>query len=444
MNQFKKNPFLLTLLSFVLLILIGSLFLMLPMSRVPDTEISYVDALFTATSASCVTGLVVFDTATYWTAFGQTVIIILIQIGGIGALTLASYITLLSGHKVQMLEFKSLKESILIPGSYNTRQFLSLIVKVSLSVEAICGLIMTPKFVKLFGIKRGIYNAFFHSVSAFCNAGFDLNGRASKFSSLTAYYDVPSIVLPIIFLILFGGLGFITWDDIFTHKLNIKRYKLQSKLILVTTAVLIIIPLAYFFFIEFSLPQWVAKSQHAKFMISLFQTVTPRTAGFNTVDLNNLSDTGKVMTILLMFIGGAPGSTAGGMKMTTIAVLFITLISVFDQSNSTTCFKRVISDKVVKDAATILLMYIFFAIFGAMTLSLIENVPMMSALFETTSAIATVGLTLGITPTLHIASKIMIICFMFIGRIGSLTLIYSTVKSLNSSLKYPEENVSVG
>lgn len=444
MSKYKKNPFLLTLSSFVLLILIGSILLMLPFATVDDSKISFIDSLFTATSASCVTGLVVFDTATHWTLFGQTVIIILIQIGGIGALTLASYITLLSGHRVAMLEFKSLQESILIPGGYNTKQFLSLIIKVSLSVEILCSAIMLPKFVKIFGIRRGIYNALFHSVSAFCNAGFDLNGRASKFSSLTAYYDVPSIVFPIIFLILFGGLGFITWDDMFHHKFNFKKYKLQSKLILITSLILILIPLAYYYFIEFSLPQWVAKSQHAKFMISLFQTVTPRTAGFNTVDLNNLSDTGKVITILLMFIGGAPGSTAGGMKITTIAVLTVTLLSVFNQSNSTTCFRRVISDSVVKNAATILLMYLSFAIYGAMALSLIENVPMMTALFETTSAIATVGLSLGITPTLHLASKIILICFMFIGRIGSLTLVYATVNSTQSSLKYPEESVSVG
>lgn len=298
---------------------------------------------------------------------------------------------------------------------------------------------MAPVFYKDFGMK-GIWMAFFTSISAFCNAGFDLMGVKEHFSSLTYYMAQPVINITIMLLIIIGGIGFLTWDDIRSNGFHVHKYRMQSKVILWTTALLLILPAIYFFFYEFG-----SLTFKDRIFSSLFQAVTPRTAGFNTVDLTSMSDTGQSITIALMLIGGSPGSTAGGMKTTTIAVLFATAISTFRRKEYASYFGRRIDDDVIKNAATILLMYITLCFTGALIISMTEGYPMLTCLFESASAVGTVGLTLGITPSLHLLSRIILILLMFFGRVGGLTLIFAALSGTQKNVsKLPREKITVG
>ena len=297
-----------------------------------------------------------------------------------------------------------------------------------------------PAFIRDFGMMKGIWYALFHSVSAFCNAGFDLIGVKAPFSSLTSYASQPFINCTVMALIIIGGIGFLTWEDIKNNKLHFRKYRMQSKVILTVTGILIILPALYFFFFEYqSLPLG------ERILTSLFQSVTPRTAGFNTTDLTALSETGRMLITLLMLIGGSPGSTAGGMKTTTIAVLVSSALSVFRKKEDTHFFKRCISDDTVKSAATIFLLYIELFIGGGMIICRLENIPLLPSLFETASAIGTVGLSLGITSQLGIVSQFILIILMFFGRVGGLTLIFAaTTKTAANAAKYPQEKITVG
>ena len=299
---------------------------------------------------------------------------------------------------------------------------------------------MFSTFSKLFGKQKGIWYAVFHSISAFCNAGFDLMGVQAPYSSLTFFIENPVINLSVMTLIILGGIGFMTWDDIQTHTYHIQKYRMQSKVILMTTALLILLPALYFFFLEFeNIP--IGK----RILISFFQAVTPRTAGFNTTDLTQLSEVGIAVVIILMLIGGSPGSTAGGMKTTTIAVLFSTAISVFRRREHTHFFGRRVDNDTIRNAATILMMYITLFTFGGFIISRMENLPLLICLFETASAIGTVGLTLGITPKLGILSQFILILLMYIGRVGGLTLIFSALSgNQGHTARFPQEKLTVG
>ena len=285
-----------------------------------------------------------------------------------------------------------------------------------------------------------IFFSVFHSVSAFCNAGFDLMGESAEFSSLTKYVYNPAVNIIIMTLIIVGGIGFLTWDDIKTNKWHLRRYRMQSKVIIFTTAILIIVPALYFFFFEFS-----DLTLGKRVLVSLFQSVTPRTAGFNTVDASELSETGNVVVTTLMLIGGAPGSTAGGMKVTTFAVLLATTVAVFAKQDDAHIFARRIGNAIVKNAATILLMYVSLFTLGAMIISSIEGLPITQCFYETASAIGTVGLTTGITPTLGSVSKIILIFLMYMGRAGVLTIVFATKNNVQKNVvKYPLETITVG
>ena len=280
----------------------------------------------------------------------------------------------------------------------------------------------------------------FHSVSAFCNAGFDLMGETAKFSSLTSYVYNPVVNITVMLLIIIGGIGFLTWDDIKTNKWHIRHYRVQSKIIFLVTAILILVPALYFFFFEFN-----NLSFGKRILVSLFQAVTPRTAGFNTVDASQLSETGNAVVTVLMLIGGAPGSTAGGMKITTVAVLIAATVSVFRKRDSAHILRRRVSDETVKIAATVLVMYIVLFVFGAMVISSIESLPLTDCLYETASAIGTVGLTTGITPSLSAVSRIVLIILMYMGRVGGLTIVFATFGSTQKNLvKYPQATITVG
>ena len=432
----KLTSFQIIILGFSGVILFGTFLLMLPFSSRSGLATPFSDALFTSTSAVCVTGLIIHDTATYWSTFGQFVILLLIQIGGMGVITIAASFAMISGRKISLMQRCTMQEAISAPKVGGIVRLTGFIVRVTLVMELLCAAVMAPVFCRDFG-KKGLWMALFHSVSAFCNAGFDLLGVRTPFSSLTSYAANPVINFTIMFLIVFGGIGFLTWDDIRTNRLHLHKYRMQSKVILCTTAVLLIVPAMYFYFFEFT-----DLTRKERLLSSLFQAVTPRTAGFNTVELTDLSEAGQFITIALMLIGG---STAGGLKTTTIAVLLTTAISTFRRRENANLFGRRIDDDVVKNAATISLMYITLCCTGGLIISVSEGLPMLTCLFETASAVGTVGLSLGITPELNLLSRSVLILLMFFGRVGGLTLIFAALSSAQKKVsKLPKEKITVG
>ena len=413
---------------------------MLPISSVSGKVTPFNESLFTATSAVCVTGLVVQDTGSYWSTFGQAIILILIQIGGLGVITVAASFALLSGRKISLMQRSTMQEAIAAPKIGGIVRLTGFVLKATLIFELSGAVIMMPVLCKDYGVK-GVWLAVFHSISAFCNAGFDILGTdASKYVSLTQYVNCTSINLAVIFLIVIGGIGFLTWEDIYTNKLHFRRYRMQSKVILITSAILIIVPALYFFF--FDLNNLPIKQ---RILSSLFQSVTTRTAGFNTVDLTALQEPSVATMIVLMIIGGSPGSTAGGIKTTTVAVLIANSLATFGRKDSSHFFKRRIDNQVVKNASTILIMYLVLSFTGAVAISTAEKIPFLKCLFETSSAIGTVGLTLGITPELGLFSQLILILLMFCGRVGGLTLIYAAISNTKKNMsKYPLEHITVG
>ena len=436
----KLSSFQIILLGFAGVILLGALILTLPISSKSHEWTSFIDALFTSTSAVCVTGLIVFDTATHWTIFGQSVILLLIQIGGMGVVTIAVSLAVASGKKIGLFSRETMKNAISAPNVSGIVRLTGFIIKGTLLIEMIGALIMLPVFCTDYGAE-GIWMAVFHSVSAFCNAGFDIMGtKSGEFTSLTHYSAQPVINITIMLLIIIGGIGFLVWEDICKRKWRIREYRTQSKLVLIVTAALIVLPAAYFFFFECGdLPVG------ERILASLFQSVTPRTAGFNTINFTAISDTGLYLMIILMLIGGSPGSTAGGMKTTTIAVLFSSAFSVFRKKDNAELMKRRIDDETVKTASAVFLMYITLFLAGGMAISTIENLPITSCLYETASAVGTVGLTLGITPTLGSASEMILIMSMFFGRVGGLTLIYAAFGANKKQVaKLPADTIAVG
>lgn len=438
--QNKLSSFQIIILGFAGVIVLGALLLMLPISTQNGAVTPFSKTLFTATSAVCVTGLVVFDTASYWSGFGQLIILIMIQIGGLGVISVASFLSMLAGRKISLMQRQTMQNALSAPQMGGIVKLTRFIFLVSFAIEGIGALLLMPVFMTKYGI-RGIWMAVFHSVSAFCNAGFDLMGnQTGQYSSLTSFAGSGYVTLVICLLIMIGGIGFLTWKDIAVKKTRFKEYSMQTKVILVTTAILIVIPAVFFFFSDFA-----KEPLKDRICMSVFQAVTPRTAGFNTADLNKMSDAGRSVMMLLMLIGGSPGSTAGGMKTTTIAVLFANAIAVFRKRQNANCYGRRIDDSTVKNASAILFMYVFFSMLSAIIISITDGISMQMGMFETFSAIGTVGLTSGITPTLSAVSRFVLILLMFFGRVGGLTIIYAAFSQKDASiLKYPMENITVG
>ena len=314
------------------------------------------------------------------------------------------------------------------------------ILRSALVIELIGAIALFPVFVQEFGVLRGAWYALFHSISAFCNAGFDLMGVKAPFSSLTDYAGHPVVPIVIALLIVVGGIGFLTWEDIRTNRLCFKKYRMQSKVILTVTGALIVLPTVYFFFFEFS-----QEPMGRRFLLSLFQAVTPRTAGFNTADLTAMSETGQSLITILMLIGGSPGSTAGGMKTTTLAVLLASAFAVFRRKSDPHFFNRRISSETVSQAATIMMMYLVLFLGGGLAISRLEGLPVLTGLFETASAIGTVGLSLGVTPQLGCFSHLILIALMFFGRVGGLTLIFAALSNtVGINARLPQERITVG
>lgn len=438
LNQFSSARII--LFGFIIMIFLGASILSLPVSSRNGDFTPFIDALFTATSASCVTGLIVYDTATHWSLFGKIIIIVMIQCGGLGVVTMIAVFTQVAGKKIGLRDRATLQSALSAPQIGGIVKLTSFIFKGTIIIEMIGALLMFPSFMKDFGVTKGIYYSIFHSISAFCNAGFDLMGDVSKFSSLTKYQSDVMINISIMLLILIGGLGFLIWKDMINYKFDMKRYSTQTKMVLVMSVVLVIFPSVLFFFTEFS-----GLEIKTRILSSVFQAVTPRTAGFNTIDYTKFSDNGIAMTIILMLIGGGSGSTAGGIKMSTVFILVATMCSVLKQDKEVAVFKKRIEPDIIKNAVAVFVLDIVLFVAGSMIISGIEGFSLKETMFECASAVATVGLTLGITPHLGIISKILLICMMYIGRVGGITLIFAAVTPKNNgNARYPKEQVAVG
>lgn len=441
MKQFKKSLTAgrIIILGFAAVILLGTFILMLPISSRQREFTPFLDALFTSTSATCVTGLIIYDTATHWSLFGQAIILALIQIGGMGVVTLAVAISAIAGKKIGLMQRSTMQESISAPQVGGMVKMTKYILKVIFFTEAVGAILIAPVFCKSFGIIKGIWYAVFHSITAFCNAGFDLMGVKEQFSSLTYYSANIILNVVIMLLIILGGIGFLTWHDFKTNGIHFKRYKMQTKVILVTSGILILLPAIFFFFIEFSdLPI------KDRILASFFQSVTTRTAGFNTVDLTSISQSGMVIMSILMVIGGSPGSTAGGLKTTTIAVLIMSAISVYRKKSDPEIYGRRVGDAIVKKASALLILFMALLLGGTIFISTYEGIAFTDSLFEVASAIGTVGLTTGITPDLSLPSHIMLIIMMFSGRVGGLTLFFAAVSNKKTNVKLPLGDITVG
>lgn len=427
-------------LGFAALILCGALLLMLPISSQTRAVTPFHKALLTATSASCVTGLIVESTGAHWSLFGQIVLLLLIQIGGLGVVTVALCLVQLSGKRISLFQRGAMQDSISAPQVGGIVRLTALILKGTLLIETAGALLMLPSFCRAFGAK-GIWYAVFHSISAFCNAGFDLLGTPEvPYPSITAFSGDPVLCITVALLILLGGIGFLTWEDIRTHKLHLRRYRMQSKLILTVSVCLIALPTLFLFLFEFR-----TGSVGQRLLNSFFQAVTPRTAGFNTVDLAALSGGAKTVMVLLMMIGGASGSTAGGMKMNTVGVLFANAGAIFRRRNEVEVYGRRIDPATVRQAAAVAVLYLSLFLLGGLSISTIEGLPIGDCLFEAASAVATVGLTLGITPSLGVASQLILTVLMYLGRVGGVTLIYAAIANPDTTpSRLPQEKISVG
>lgn len=434
----------LIVLSFLGVMLVGAFILCLPISSAAREWTDPLDAFFTATSATCITGLAVLDTYTHWSLFGQIVILLLIQIGGLGFMTIMTLFAFITHRRISLHQRKMLMQSA---GNYQLDGVMSLIKKILIGTgifEGAGALLLAFRFIPLMGFWEGLYNAIFHSVSAFCNAGFDLMGKYGQFSSLTTFRDDPYVQIIIMSLIVIGGVGFFVWSDLLKCKFHMKKYTLHTKIVLTTTVFLLVTGALGFFFLEkdasmADLPLW------ERILASVFQSVTTRTAGFNTVDQMALSEGGSMLSIVLMLIGGSPGSTAGGMKTTTTLIVFLNIIATMRNRDDIHVFKKRIHDETVKQAAAIAGIYMILAIAVSAIIVAYEPVDLEHVLFEVSSAIGTVGITMGITTMLSSFSHILLMVLMFVGRVGGLTfaLAFST-ESMVADIQRPRERVLVG
>lgn len=426
------------------IILMGGFILSLPISSKSNIATPFIDSLFTAASAFCVTGLVVYDTFTHWSIFGQIIILLLIQIGGLGFMTIITQFSIFLRRKI------GLKERRLLMESANTLKIGGIVLLVKKIIirtfifEGIGALILTFNFYPTMGLKVGLYYGIFHSISAFCNAGFDLMGRFGEFSSLTNYTNNIVVNITIMSLIIIGGIGFVVWDDIALNKRSFRKYKLHTKIVLTTTFFLIILGAVIFYILE-SKYSMMNMSIKERVVASFFQSITPRTAGFNTINLKDLSEGGNLLTIILMIIGGSPGSTAGGIKTTTFITLIIASWSSAKQSNDISIFKRRLETDALKKASSITTIYMTTAIISIILISVLQDFSLKEIMFEVFSALGTVGLTLGITPSLNNISKIVITLLMYGGKVGVLSIAAVIgEKKEPASLSRPYEKIIIG
>ncbi len=430
---------------FVLVILLGALLLSLPISANSGKGTPFLDCLFTSTSATCVTGLIVTDTFTHWSVFGRTVIITLIQIGGLG------FMTLMTGFSMALHRQISLQERTLLKDSFNTPDIggmIRLTKKIligTVAVELVGALIFAARLIPKFGFWDGLGRSTFLSISAFCNAGFDLFGDQGTYSSLTAFSGDAVVIVTAALLVLIGGIGFLVWDDVAKHKWRFRKYRLHSKLVLSVTLLITLVTTVLFLFLERDHTN-AGLPFGQQLLNSFFDSVTPRTAGFNSVDTASLHPASSALTILLMFIGGSPGSTAGGIKTTTIAVLLICCLSNLFNRSGYNLFRRRLPAQVLVQAVSVAGIQLLLALTGVFLVSAAQpELALTDVVFECFSAIDTVGMTTGITRDLLPFSRVVIMLMMYCGRLGSLTFAMVFVQRKQKEiLRFPEESVSIG
>ena len=439
--SFNVSSFQLILMSFMLVIFIGGVLLSLPFASY-GSDTTFLDALFTAVSAVCVTGLVVHDTATHWTLFGKAVILILIQIGGLGVITVSIWFQLLAGRKINLFQRLTMQDAIGASQLGGIVRFTLFMLRATLITELVGAVLLFPVMIGRFSFGKSVGNSIFYAVSAFCNAGFDLAGTYSApYQSLTGFAGVPLINLVIMLLIIVGGIGFGIQSDILEKKGDFRHFRLQTKMVLITSVILIVFPAVYFFFADFGGEDW-----HIRILKSLFQSVTTRTAGFNTADLTAMSEGSMILMICLMLIGGSPGSTAGGMKTTTFAVLVVTMFHSLRGNDTITTSDRTLETSAIFHAITLMMLYVVLLFFGTLIISGVEGLPLLDTAFECASALGTVGLTRGITPTLGTSSKLILMGFMYFGRVGALTIFYAAPDFYKAkpAVQYPKESIMIG
>jgi trk system potassium uptake protein TrkH len=429
---------------FFLMILIGTGLLLLPCSAREGETTGVLEALFTATSASCVTGLAVYDTYTHWTLFGQLVLLLLIQIGGLGFITIGVGFSIAFRKRIGLRQRDLLKESINAMEIGGIVRLWRSIMQGTFLFEGVGALLLATRFVPEFGWAKGIYYSIFHAVSAFCNAGFDLMGTKEQFSSFVSYKSDTVVNLTLCALIILGSLGFVVWKDVAAHKLHWRQYALHTKLVLSVTAILVVGGAVLMYLFEQN-QTLVGMDTKTRILVSLFGSVTTRTAGFNTVDTASLTPASKLLTIVLMFIGGSPGSTAGGVKTTTVAVMIIYIFSNLRNDSGCNVFHRRVGDEVIKKAAMVFGLNLFLGLVSTLILLATSNLTMDDVLFEVFSAISTVGMTTGITRDLNTVGRIVIILLMYCGRVGSMTFALSLIQKPSQQLtRYPVERITIG
>lgn len=431
-------------IGYALVILFGSFLLSLPFSAKSNTWTPYINSLFTATSATCVTGLVVYDTFTYWSMFGQIVILLLIQIGGIGFMSIITLFAMMMKKHIGLYERKIIAQS---SGTNAKRGAIRLVQRVligTLIFETLGTLLLMIRFCKDLGFAKGFYYSLFHSISAFCNAGFDLMGFQGQFSSFTNYVGDPLVNLTLVMLIFWGGIGFIVWGDLIDTKFNWKKFQLHTRVALLSSVLLIgISSLLFFLFEKDNLFSGMSSSE--AFLASMFQAVTPRTAGFNTINMAGLSESSSLLTMILMFIGGSSGSTAGGLKVTTFVVLLVGVFSLSRNKSEISLGKRSIEHSQLVKALTLFVLYLLTSVIFTLIISAIEPHPLKDIAFEVISAIGTVGLSTGITASLKIVSKLLIMLLIFIGRVGVITFVMAfSENKAPSAIKKPTDRILIG
>ncbi len=445
-KKHRLNPAALVICSFLAILLAGGLLLMLPASSRSGGWTNPLTALFTATSATCVTGLVLVDTWQYWSYFGQAVILCLIQVGGLGFMTVMMLISLLAKRRISFSERMVVVSTLNLKNVSGVIPLVRLALRGTFLVEGIGAVLLCVRFIPRFGFGAGLWRSLFTAVSAFCNAGFDLMGASGAFTGMSEYARDPYLCGVLMGLIVVAGLGFLVWQDLLQNR-RWKKLCLYTRLVLTATAALILLGAAFFALAEWNNPGTMGgMTAGQKLLASLFQSVTLRTAGFSGIDQGALTESSKVISCVLMLIGGCSGSTAGGVKVVTVVVLLRSMWAGLTGHSELVIGGRTVPHQKVVDAVNLVLMVLLLSLFGSVFLAVVEGVPYLNALYETASALGTVGLTTGITTALSTASRVMILCMMFLGRVGilSISFAYMSRKSGGSKISYPSAWVMIG
>ena len=446
-KSFRLSPTQIIALVFAGIILLGATLLYLPIASRNGQSCGILPALFTATSATCVTGLSLFDTWTQWSGFGQVVILCMIEIGGLGFMSAASLVVFLFRRKIGLRQKMLIAQALSLNEMESVVRLQKWVLLGSITIQLTGAVILFLRFWPLYGAAQAATWSIFHAVSAFCNAGFDIVGKITPGTNMMIFNNDPIACITLMALVVVGGLGFFVWEDVAANRNNFKNLSVYTKLVLITSAVLIFGGAVLFALLEWNNPATIGEmSAPQKVLNAFFQSVTVRTAGFSTVDQASLTEGSKAVSIFLMFIGGASGSTAGGIKMVTFLVLVLFVSARARGKNTVTVFKRTVPHSKVLDAATIVALVVGLAMAGAIFITATSPVGFTDALFETASALATVGLTAGVTPTLGIPAKILLIIFMYFGRVGILTISmgFMTGNKAEERIRYADTKLLIG